>query len=186
MALELLLHHFEPISLSNGPGIRAVVWVQGCTLGCPGCFNPETHAHEGEWVEVEELAAQIVDLGATIEGITISGGEPLQQLPALLDLLRAIKKKTSLSVLVFTGFQWEELKRIKDTEEFLRMIDVLIAGRYEANLRVARGLIGSSNKTAHFLTDRYSIQALDETPEAEVTILPDGQVVLSGIHPVVW
>ncbi|MGD0006352.1 MAG: 4Fe-4S cluster-binding domain-containing protein, partial [Anaerolineaceae bacterium] len=39
----LNLHHFEPLSLVNGPGKRSVVWVQGCTLNCPGCFNPQTH-----------------------------------------------------------------------------------------------------------------------------------------------
>jgi len=40
----LNLYHYEPLSLVNGPGKRAVVWVQGCTLGCPGCFNPQTHS----------------------------------------------------------------------------------------------------------------------------------------------
>ena len=41
------IHAIEPRSRANGPGVRFVVWLQGCTLGCPGCFNPSTHAAAG-------------------------------------------------------------------------------------------------------------------------------------------
>ena len=60
---ELRLHHFLPVSQVNGPGRRAVVWVQGCTLGCPGCFNPETHdAGNGNLARVDDLFTQIAAL----------------------------------------------------------------------------------------------------------------------------
>lgn len=76
--MTLRLHAFLPRSRANGPGWRSVVWVQGCSLGCPGCFNPQTHNREevGEAVEVAEVMQRI--LAAGTEGVTVSGGEPLQ------------------------------------------------------------------------------------------------------------
>ena len=74
----LRLHGFEPCSAANGPGRRAVLWVQGCTLACPGCFNPRTHDRSGDQVGVDELFSRIDQLGDRIEGVTVSGGEPLQ------------------------------------------------------------------------------------------------------------
>src|SRR5262245_29198295 len=109
---HLRLHAFLPASRANGPGVRAVLWVQGCSLGCPGCFNPLTHPTTGgELVPTDELVRRLTALGDTIEGITVSGGEPLQQRPALLALLRRLRQQTRLSVVLFTGFTWEEVQR---------------------------------------------------------------------------
>src|SRR5512133_2341554 len=83
------LHHFEPSGRVNGPGLRAVIWVQGCALGCPGCFNPETHVMTGgEIWPVEKLVERILENSTRpgdqrIEGLTLSGGEPLHQHRAL-------------------------------------------------------------------------------------------------------
>jgi anaerobic ribonucleoside-triphosphate reductase activating protein len=63
---------------------------------------------------------------------------------------------------------------------------VLLAGRYDERLRLARGLMGSANKTAHFLTDRYGPKDLAAVPEAEVVITPSGEVVTTGIDPLEW
>ncbi len=183
MAERLRLHAFEPASRANGPGLRAVLWTRGCSLGCPGCFNPETHSFDGgELVDVEELAGRVAALG-NIEGVTVSGGEPLQQRPALLAFLRRLRERTRLSVLVFTGFSREEVRRLPEAEALLGCIDVLLAGRYDAARHLGRGLIGSANKTAHFLTDRYGPADLEAVPPAEVVITADGEVVASGIDP---
>ncbi|MBI4663161.1 MAG: radical SAM protein [Verrucomicrobia bacterium] len=108
--MKLRLHHFLPQSRANGPGVRAVLWVQGCSLGCPGCFNPETHPfNRGQNVSVDDLFQRIADLTGTIEGVTLSGGEPLQQRVAVTELLRRVRIETSLSVILFTGFGWEEI-----------------------------------------------------------------------------
>jgi anaerobic ribonucleoside-triphosphate reductase activating protein len=183
----LRVHRFLPHSRANGPGARAVLWVQGCSLGCPGCYNPRTHSVSGgEAVAVAELLARLVALGDEVEGLTVSGGEPLQQRPALLELLRGVRRETALSVLVFTGFRWEEVQRMPEADELLARIDVLIAGRYEAERHLARGLLGSANKTVHLLTGRYTLADLEAVPPAEVVIAPGGEVVLSGIDPVRW
>jgi anaerobic ribonucleoside-triphosphate reductase activating protein len=182
----LLLHSFLPASTANGPGRRAVLWLQGCSLGCPGCFNPTTHPFEGgETVLVEDLVGRLAGL-PDIEGVTISGGEPLQQRPALLELLRRLRQTTALSVLVFTGFTWDEVHCFPEAEELLSRIDVLLAGRYERNQHLALDLRGSSNKTVHFLSSRYGPEDLHTVPVAEVVIEPDGDVIASGIDPLRW
>lgn len=181
------VHRFEDASRVNGPGLRAVLWVQGCALGCPGCFNPETHAaNRGETWTVDQLVERVLSVQDGLEGLTLSGGEPLHQYPALARALKKIRKETDLTILVFSGYDWAEIQQMKGIEEFLSCVDVLIAGRYDASRRLAKGLIGSSNKTAHFLTGRYTPADLEGVPQAEVIISPDGDVILSGIDPLQW
>ena len=183
----LRLHHFLPRSRANGPGVRAVLWVQGCWLGCPGCFNPDTHVFTGgERVPVDDLWRRLVALRASIEGLTISGGEPLQQRRALLALLRRVRYETPLSVVLFTGYTWDEVQRMPEAEALLSCVDVLIAGRYDAAQRLARDLCGSANKTVHVLTDRYTMADVQAVPLAEVIITEVGEVIVSGIDPVRW
>jgi anaerobic ribonucleoside-triphosphate reductase activating protein len=187
MSDSLRLHAFVPDSRANGPGARAVVWTQGCSLGCAGCFNPETHTFVvGQLIAVDDLFQRIAALGATIEGLTVSGGEPLQQLRPLKALLRRVREETGLSVVVFTGYCWEEVRRMAETEALLACVDVLIAGRYDYSQRLARDLRGSANKTVHLLSDRYTMSDLQFVASAEVIIGPDGEVVMSGIDPVRW
>ncbi len=183
----LQIHQFLPRSRVNGPGVRAVLWVQGCSLGCPGCFNPDTHAFDsGELVPVDDLLACLAALQGTIEGLTISGGEPLQQRLPLLHLLRRVRQETNLTTLLFSGFTWAEIQQMPAAEALLTCLDVLIAGRYEAGQRLARDLRGSANKSVHFLTNRYSLSHLQALPPAEVIITAEGEIMVSGIDPVVW
>ena len=179
----LRIHLVETSSRANGPGLRAVVWVKGCSLGCPGCFNLETHPTAGAtWIPVGQLAEEIIHIPG-IEGISVSGGEPFQQAPALAAFLGAIKEKSQLSVLVFSGFTWDEIVRIPRSAEILAHIDILLAGRYQAENRLARGLLGSSNKKVYFLTPKYSVGDLVIIPEAEILIGPDGTIISTGINP---
>lgn len=178
--MTLRLHSILPRSRANGPGWRSVVWVQGCSLGCPGCFNPQTHDREqvAEEVKVEDLIRRIVE--ADTEGLTVSGGEPLQQADAVVALLEAARA-AGLSTLLFTGLEWEEVQRLPLAPRIMQCVDVLLAGRYVADQRVATGLLGSANKTVHILSPRHTLEEIAATPEAEVVILPDGRVVFSGI-----
>jgi anaerobic ribonucleoside-triphosphate reductase activating protein len=180
----LRLHNFLPESRANGPGRRAVAWLQGCSLGCPGCFNPQTHAFEaGEIVPVRALFERICAPGARIEGVSISGGEPMQQAAPLVSLLRQLRQETALSILVFSGYTLQEIERMPAAAPALAFIDVLVAGRYQAKQRLGAGLVGSTNQTIHLLTSRYSLADLQSAPEAELLITPQGQVVFSGIDP---
>ena len=184
---QLRVHHFLPHSYANGPGARAVLWLQGCSLGCPGCFNPETHPFEGgELISVDKALQQVLAVQERIEGITISGGEPLQQCQALLAFLRRIREQTDLSALLFSGFSWEEIQRFPQTTELAAYIDVLISGRYIESQRLAHGLLGSSNKRLNFLTDRYTPQDLQSIPETEIIVSETGEILISGIDPLKW
>lgn len=184
---SLQIHEFVPESYVNGPGRRSVVWTQGCSLGCPGCFNPKTHSFVGgRLVQVDELFEQILALADHVEGITLIGGEPMQQQNGVRALLRRIQSETDLSVVLFTGFTWDELQSCPNSDDWNSLVDVLIAGRYDARQHLARGLRGSPNKTMHFFSDRYQAKDFDQVPTAEVILNADGDVVLTGIDPMLW
>jgi anaerobic ribonucleoside-triphosphate reductase activating protein len=186
MTLSLRLFHHESLSRVNGPGCRFVLWTQGCTLNCPGCFNPETHPLKGGYrLSLDLLIAEILSNRDSIEGITLSGGEPLLQSRALSLFLTRIKHESNLSTLLFTGFEWAELQKIAAIDTILSHLDLLISGRYLQSQRLASHLIGSSNKTVHFLSSRYNQTDLN-IEAAEVTIANDGTITLTGIDPFKW
>ena len=112
--------------------------------------------------------------------MTISGGEPLQQIHGLLALLEAVTSRSKLSVVVFTGYTWDEVQRMEGALVLLGCVDVLVAGRYDRERRSGAGLRGSDNQTVHLLTDRYTLDDLEDVPVAEAVIEQDGTVTLSG------
>jgi anaerobic ribonucleoside-triphosphate reductase activating protein len=173
----LRVHAVEPRSRANGPGSRFVIWVQGCTLACPGCFNPGTHPGGGQEIDVEILVRDIE--AAMVDGVTISGGEPFEQPEALLALVSGL----DCSIIVFSGFARAEIEKQPLGPAILQRIDVLVDGRYVDRRRLARGLRGSANQVVHLLSARHRREEIDATPVAEVTIGPDGEVRMSGVDP---
>jgi anaerobic ribonucleoside-triphosphate reductase activating protein len=179
------VHAFEPRSRANGPGARFVVWFQGCTLGCPGCFNPTTHDPAGgRALALDEVLAELTRAahGGRIEGLSLSGGEPLQQpeaARALLDAARGL----GLSTLAFSGYTIDEIRALPGGPDVLARLDVLIDGRYVAGDRLATGLRGSANQRIQLLTERYTRADVEGTPVAEIRIGPTGDVILTGVDP---
>lgn len=181
--MEFRLHALELNSRANGPGVRAVVWFQGCSLGCPGCFNPATHdPAAGTPARTAEVAETILAHGPHIEGLSISGGEPFQQPEALLDLLERLAG-SDLSRLVFSGYSLEEVHRLPLGGRILGHIDVLVAGRYRASGHLGRGVLGSANQRIHLLTGRYKASDFAHLPSCEVILHADGTITLSGVDP---
>jgi len=192
IAARARIHAVEPRSRANGPGVRFVVWFQGCTLGCPGCFNPATHAvaldpgpgpgtpPETSIAELAAAMAAACASGAT--GLSLSGGEPLQQPEAARALLDAARE-LGLSTLAFSGYTIDEIRRLPGGPDVLARLDVLIDGRYVAGERLATGLRGSANQRIHLFTDRHSLAEIEATPVAEIRIGPTGEVVLTGVNP---
>jgi len=181
--MKCLIHAFERTSRANGPGLRAVIWFQGCSLGCPGCFNPATHDPRGGYEsDTESLAAEILAMSDQVEGVSISGGEPFQQPAALLDLLIRLAD-SPLSRLVFTGYTLPEINRLPLGPQILRHLDVLIARRYSPAHLSGHGLLGSPNQQIHLLTGRYTLSQLASTPCRELILHPDGTMTASGISP---
>jgi anaerobic ribonucleoside-triphosphate reductase activating protein len=180
--VKVRVHATEPRSRANGPGARFVVWMQGCTLGCAGCFNPATHERgAGRELDVDTIAAE---LAATpgIEGLSLSGGEPLQQADAAVALLDAARG-LGLTTLAFSGYTLDEIASLPRGPEVLARLDVLIDGRYVSTARLASGLRGSANQRIHLLTERYRMADIEATPVAEIRIGPAGDVVLTGVDP---
>jgi len=181
----LRLHAFVGRSHANGPGARAVLWTQGCRRRCPGCFNPDTHPHTGGvLVAVDALAAGLAARAAanpSLEGVTLSGGEPLEQLEPLLALLRRLRRDTALSTLLFTGYTWDEMLALPHADALLTCLDVVIAGPYDPSQHLGAGLLGSANQTVYCLTSRYSTSAVAATPPAEAILMGNGEVVWSGV-----
>ena len=156
-----------------------MVHVQGCTLGCGGCFNPETHdAGGGTVADIDELADWLAEHAK--DGVTVSGGEPFQQAPALAALAAALRQRGVASLMVFTGYDLAELAAIPSAAEAMAHLDVLVAGRFEATQRTEGSIAASANQRLHFLTDRHAPEDFDGQGGVEISILPDGQVVLTG------
>jgi anaerobic ribonucleoside-triphosphate reductase activating protein len=179
----LNLHAILPRSRANGPGLRTVIWFQGCTLACPGCFNPATHSPEPHLlVEPVRLVEQLSADREGIEGITISGGEPFQQPVPLLDLLERLDG-ADLGRIVFSGYTLEEIISQPFGRRVLAHTDALVAGRYVASCRLATGLLGSANQRIHILTDRYGPDDLYSAASREIVLHRDGAITVSGVNP---
>lgn len=137
-----------------GPGLRYVLWLQGCPFACKGCITPEGRGVDAnKLVEVDSLIEDIVQ-NQRISGLTISGGEPFLQYDSLLYLLERLKAlRPDIDVLVFTGYTIEALNW-PQAKEILKYVDVLIDGPYIEERNDGIGLRGSDNQRIHFLTER--------------------------------
>ena len=120
-------------SIVDGPGLRFVVFCQGCPHHCKGCHNEETHDFSAGYdCEIEKIL-KAVDANPLLDGVTFSGGEPLCQPEPFLKLAREIKKR-GLNLVVYTGYTYEALQERIEREEALRelleLTDLLIDGPY--------------------------------------------------------
>ncbi|MDD3192794.1 MAG: anaerobic ribonucleoside-triphosphate reductase activating protein [Oscillospiraceae bacterium] len=118
-------------SIVDGPGIRFTIFVQGCPHHCEGCHNPETHDFSGGYnCEPEKILAEIKK-NPLLDGVTLSGGEPLCQAAALLPLAQEIKR-LGLNLFIYTGSIFESLLKEADpdTMALLREGDYLVDGPF--------------------------------------------------------
>lgn len=149
----------------NGPGLRAVVWVQGCTIGCAGCFNPQTHPHAArQLLESAALARELCAL-PSLDGVTLSGGEPFEQAAACARFAEEVGAH-GLSLMVFTGYPYKLLagSPFPEVQRLLQAIDLLVAGPYIAARAIApRDFRASSNQELRVLSARGEL-ALQQRP----------------------
>lgn len=157
-ARSLRVAEFIERSDIYGPGHRSVIWVQGCTLACEGCWNTEMWAHSGaELLSVNSLNERLLSIDG-VAGVTFLGGEPLQQSPALLDLIR-LQTDAGRSVMVYSGYEKEELNEVQ--QACVDLCDVVILGRYRQELRdTSLRWRGSTNQVIESPTGRFEV--LDE------------------------
>ena len=167
------------LSKVNGPGNRFVLWTQGCSKGCSECFNPETWSNN---IFKELSPKQIFELikNFEVDGVTISGGDPLEQEVELLELLMLISTiRLRKGVILFSGFTRAEISSNIIRESCLRYIDVLIDGRYEKNLKIDFSLKGSSNQEFYFFSNKISSNELCFDQEIEISSL-EGDIMMTG------
>lgn len=137
-------------SIVDGPGIRFVVFAQGCPHHCPGCQNPQTWPFENGKGASPETVLTEMRKNPLLAGLTLSGGEPFRQCAAMADLAESAKQ-AGYSVWAYTGYTWEELRartaKEPDVTRLLRTLDVLVDGRFEQD-KMSYDLLykGSSNQ----------------------------------------
>jgi anaerobic ribonucleoside-triphosphate reductase activating protein len=193
----MLLHAFIPASRANGPGLRSLVFFQGCTLACRNCFNPLSHSFTGADITIMTIAEQVLRAHQEhgVEGVTFSGGEPMQQAPALLELMQILHQQLpNLSFGMFSGYTdlevvlgrysiWgrddAETERRRLWEEIRGHLDFAVLGRFNEAQPSGLPLRTSRSQALRMLTSRYDVR--DYGPQSvEVTIHPDGRAEVSG------
>lgn len=138
-------------SIVDGPGLRTVIWTQGCPHLCPGCHNPQTHDMQaGFMMDSEEIIKQI-KAAKLQKGITLSGGDPFLQSEALIDIAMEAKQ-FGMDVWAYTGFRYEYLINEKNPNyehniRLLQYVDTLVDGRFIEQKKSVHLLFrGSSNQ----------------------------------------
>ena len=170
-------------SMANGPGKRYVIWVQGCCFKCPGCFNSAFQPIVPKNIVPVDIIARRILSVKSIEGVTYSGGEPILQCDALVEL-NNILIKNDLSIVCYTGYTLEELYQLNNSKviDFLSQIDILIDGRYQEANKTNLIWRGSRNQKVHFLTDRYKeYQALTNSNGEIELIIGNDKNKFTGI-----
>jgi anaerobic ribonucleoside-triphosphate reductase activating protein len=193
----MLLHALIPASRANGPGLRAVVFFQGCKLGCPGCWNPEIHPFRGAEVTVDTVVQEVLRAQAehALEGVTFSGGEPMQQADSLLRLIQGLRRPApGLSFGMFSGYAEHELAkgqywiwgdgsseqcRKRLWQEIRACLDFAILGRFDQAQPGNMPLRTSRNQVLWLFSDHYTPADFSEQL-TEVNIHEGGQVEVTG------
>ena len=162
-----------------GPGVRSAIWLKGCTLACEGCWNKQYWpAVGGELVSVEELNSRLNDIEG-IEGITLLGGEPLQQASAVLELIK-LQKENNRTVMMYSGYELDELDEIQ--KECVTLSDIVILGRYKQELRNTNlRWRGSENQVLFSPTGRYDVEQYEDGDnEVSIHIDKNGEITITG------
>jgi anaerobic ribonucleoside-triphosphate reductase activating protein len=137
-AMKLKVAGIVPESIVDGPGIRLVLFVQGCSHRCPGCHNPETHDPAGGTLWSAADLLRRIKAARGIDGVTFSGGEPFEQ-PRPLAYLAEKVKGLGLNLVLYSGYTFEQLLAMGDREpavsRLLEAGDLLVDGPYVAGER---------------------------------------------------
>ena len=185
MSIQIGLNrvHFPVTAL--GPGRRVGIWLQGCSIRCPGCMSLDTWAPAAATMPVPEVVDRISAWLREADGVTISGGEPFDQPEALHALLAALRAAQCPSVLVYSGYSLNRLTGLHS--ETLALIDVLISEPFDKSQIAPALLRGSSNQRVTCLTDAgvelwgAAEAAAEGAPAVDLVVAENGEVWLAGV-----
>ena len=150
MAEKLKIAGIIRESIVDGPGIRFVVFAQGCSHRCPGCHNPQTHDPEGgNWITTDRILEEVAK-NPILKGVTFSGGEPFEQPKAMAELAKGVKEM-GLDLISYSGYTFEELLEMAEEDKDIRYIieqcRMIIDGRFiQEQKTLALPFRGSSNQ----------------------------------------
>lgn len=138
-------------TVADGPGFRTSIYCAGCAHHCLGCHNPQSwDFNGGRDMSIDELLEII--LGDEFSNVTYSGGDPLYQVDAFVELSKRIKEKSNKTIWCFTGFTYEEILADDKLSSILPWIDALVEGPYiEAKRTTQLPFRGSSNQRIIYL-----------------------------------
>ncbi|WP_300732773.1 anaerobic ribonucleoside-triphosphate reductase activating protein [uncultured Desulfovibrio sp.] len=164
-------------SVVDGPGVRFVVFTQGCEHHCPGCHNSHTHALDGGTMMPTDAILARFDEDPLLSGITFSGGEPFLQPEALADLAEAVHARGK-DVMVYSGFTFEQLLEQEGQDpavcRLLEQADILVDGPYvESRRNLELEFRGSDNQR---LLNREAMRRLREARKAAPVAKADAGV----------
>lgn len=159
-------------SIVDGPGIRYSIFVQGCSHGCPGCHNPESHSPKGGELRSIESVLGGIRSNKLIAGVTLSGGEPFEQ-PHACAVLAQQLKADGYNIWTFTGYLYEDLMKMSqanpDIACLLDNIDVLVDGPFVEELKsLELDWRGSSNQRVIDLAKTRDVGAIVEWKQPEM------------------
>jgi anaerobic ribonucleoside-triphosphate reductase activating protein len=172
--------HGYTISRVNGPGLRFVLWTQGCSKGCKNCFNPLTWSNEKNKILTNDNLLELIKNFEDIDGITITGGDPFEQEYELLELLFSLRSfNFKKGIIVYTGFTIDEINENPIRRKCLDYLDILIDGRYVEENKISSGLKGSSNQNVFYFSDKVKEEEINIDQEIEIGFSED-TVFLTG------
>lgn len=172
--------HGYSISRVNGPGKRFTLWTQGCFKKCKNCFNPETWSYKENKILSPYQIFELINNFEDLDGVTITGGDPLEQEDDLLALLFLLSGKNfKKGIIVFTGYQKEQLEQHPIRKKCLEYIDVLIDGVYVDELKSESDLRGSKNQQFYFFSEKIKEDELMFDHEIEIS-RSDSDIILTG------
>ena len=165
-------------SIVDGEGLRAVIWTQGCKHHCKGCQNPQTWDFEGGGLVPIDAVLEAIDELEYQTGLTFSGGDPMYQIDAVLEICK-YAKKLGLNIWCYTGFTWEELKELSNKNykynEVLKYLDVLVDGKFINELKDLNLLFrGSSNQRL--------IDVPKTLKENKIILIPESDGILENFQ----
>jgi len=190
--MNLLLNRTLFPVTTLGFGRRVGIWVQGCSIRCPGCVSRDTWEPDGgRAVKPLALMEQIRSLLAEADGVTISGGEPFDQSAALTEFLACLRGEFNGDILIFSGYPWEKIKGERSICDCLT--DIVVAGPFRAASGQTKTLRGSDNQTIHPLTElafeRYPADIDERKWEGprKLDVFEDGEDwIFAGIPNLTW
>jgi anaerobic ribonucleoside-triphosphate reductase activating protein len=156
--MELRVAGIVKESVVDGPGFRYVIFAQGCTHGCKGCHNPDTHALDGGYAVDTNSLIEDIKQNRYIDGVTFSGGEPLLQTEAFIHIAEKLKE-SNINIVCYTGFTFEEIIESKNESHIrlLKLTDMLIDGPYMEELKDL-GLTYRGSKNQRVIDVKSSIK----------------------------